>query len=105
VLRTFTSTTAGETLGFDSLGPAISTATARATSCWRPRRAIRVYLVAGDRTCVADFDRSGRVNGRDATLFLRALIAGDPRADTNCDQRVDLTDYLTYLRAVLLGCG
>jgi hypothetical protein len=36
---------------------------------------------------------------------LLALLRRDPRADTNCDARVDLLDYLGYLRAVLVGCG
>ena len=65
----------------------------------------RVYLVAGAGTCVADFDGNGRFDGRDTAAFVHALLRRDPRADTNCDGRIDLADHLDFLRAMVGGCG
>jgi hypothetical protein len=104
-LRTFTSTTAGETVGFDSLGVGDLDGDGEADFALAAATGDRVYLVAGARTCVADFDRDGRVDGRDTAAFVRALLRRDPRADTNCDARIDLADHLNFLRAMLRGCG
>ena len=64
-----------------------------------------VYLIAGARTCIADFDRNGTVDRADVVAYLVAFLLHDPRADTNCDGRIDLKDYVNFLGAVLVGCG
>jgi hypothetical protein len=68
-------------------------------------RGDRVYLIAGAKTCIADFDRNGTINTSDVVAYLLAFAARSPRADTNCDGRVDLRDYFNFVDAILFGCG
>ena len=105
LLRTVTSTSAGEQFGFDAVGVGDLDGDREADFMVSAAAGDRVYLIAGAKTCIADFDRNGRIDTRDAVAYLLAFAARSPRADTNCDGRIDLRDYLTFLGAVLFGCG
>lgn len=64
----------------------------------------RSIFFAVDLSCKADFDRSGTVDQRDLSEYLRAWTARDPRADFNGDGRVDVSDSNAFVAAWSAGC-
>lgn len=104
-LRTFTGTVAGSNLGFDAVGIGDLNGDREADFALAAASNDTVYLVAGSRTCIADFNRDGRIDGHDALAYLRAWLGREPRADTDCDGKVTDEDLERFARATLFGCG
>ena len=64
-LRTFTRTTTGETFGYDSVGIGDVNDDGEGDFLISATFGERAYVIAGARTCLADFDRDGRIGRRD----------------------------------------
>jgi hypothetical protein len=57
-----------------------------------------------DRACRADANCDDNVNIADFLAYLQFFAAADPRADVNHNGQVNLTDFLAYLAFFAAGC-
>jgi hypothetical protein len=107
VLRTITSTTSGESFGFDAVGAGdvdgdgltdILVGAAGAAGN-------RAYVIAGNApSCPPDVDKNGTLDLFDFLAYVNLFNASDPDADCTADGLLDLFDFLCYVNAFSAGC-
>jgi hypothetical protein len=106
VLRTITSTTPGESFGFDAVGVgdvdgdgAIDVFVGAAGGGGN-----RTYVIAGLAMCAPDLDGSGALDLFDFLAYVNLFNAGSAEADCTGDGPLDLFDFLCYVNAFNAGC-
>ncbi|MEO0630484.1 MAG: hypothetical protein AAFY46_07115 [Planctomycetota bacterium] len=66
---------------------------------------VRIVLLSGQPSCIADNDLDGDIDADDQTGFIGALLTADPACDQNGDGLCDPADFNAWIINANAGCG